>query len=73
MVYPVTHSKTLKPHSMSKQELRDQLKAAGLFDKTGHQSPLWKQAFDLYKKENGGRGLCNCGGSYNRLRTWMNS
>lgn len=57
---------------MSKYELRDQLKAAGLFDKTGHQSPLWKQAFDIYKKETGTK-LCNCGGSYNRLRTWMNS
>lgn len=57
---------------MTKADLRDQLKAAGLFDKTGHQSPLWQQAFSLYKKETGTK-LCNCGGSYNRLRTWMNS
>jgi hypothetical protein len=57
---------------MTKYELRDALKAKGLFDKSGSRDELWRNAFDVYRKETNIK-LCNCPSSYNRLRNWMNS
>jgi hypothetical protein len=57
---------------MTKAEIKAKLKAEGLFDKTGNKNPTWSAAFDEYRRETGMK-LCNCSGSYNRLRSWMNS
>jgi hypothetical protein len=56
---------------MTKAELRDKLKAEGVWE-SSRSTPTWKLAFDLYQKEMKAR-LCNCGSSYTRLRNWMNS
>lgn len=58
---------------MTKAELRDALKAKGIFDKTGVRDPLWSEAFSMYYKETRRKLSTGCGSCYNTLRNWMNS
>jgi hypothetical protein len=58
---------------MSKDEIKADLKARGLFDKTGNRDVAWLKAFELYQKETKRRLSPSCGSCYNTLRTWMNS
>jgi hypothetical protein len=57
---------------MTKEQIKADLKARGLFDKSGSRDTTWIKAFEVYRKETNIK-LCNCGSSYNRLRNWMNS
>jgi len=57
---------------MTKGELRDALKAKGIFD-VNSKDQLWKEAFDLYYRETRNRLSFGCGGCYTRLRNWMNA
>lgn len=58
---------------MTRIEIRDALKAAGVFDKTGTRNDLWNEAFKLYHQETKMKLSPSCGSCYNRLRSWMNS
>lgn len=58
---------------MTRTEIRDALKAAGIFDKTGTRSDLWAQAFRLYQQETKVKLSQSCGSCYARLRNWLNS
>lgn len=58
---------------MTKQQIRDDLKARGLFDKTGGRDPVWLEAFKLYHQETKMKLSTSCGSCYQRLRNWMNS
>jgi hypothetical protein len=58
---------------MTKYELRDALKAKGLFDKTGSRDELWAQAFSMYFKETRRKLSQSCGSCYNTIRNWLNS
>lgn len=58
---------------MTRIELREDLKARGLFDKTGSRDATWMKAFDLYYKETKRKLSTGCGSCYNTLRNWMNS
>lgn len=58
---------------MTKAELKADLKARGLFDKTGGRDPVWMKAFELYFKETRRKLSPSCGSCWNTLRNWMNS
>lgn len=58
---------------MSRTEIRDALKAAGIFDKTGNRDQLWVQAFAAYFKETRRKLSMSCGNCYNTVRSWLNS
>ena len=58
---------------MTKTELRDALKAKGLFDKNGGKDPLWVEAFSLHYKETRVKLQMSCGGCWTRVRNWLNS
>lgn len=58
---------------MTKYEIRDDLKARGLFDKTGSRDPMWMKAFETYYRETKRRLSQSCGSCYQTLRRWMDS
>lgn len=58
---------------MTKHQLRDALKAKGIFDKTGGRDDLWAQAFRLYHQETRRKLSQSCGSCYATLRKWLNS
>lgn len=58
---------------MSKEEIKADLKARGLFDKTGSRDATWMKAFEEYYKETKRRLSVGCGSCYSTLRNWMNS
>ena len=58
---------------MTKAEIKADLKARNLFDKTGSRDPVWMKAFDLYYKETKRKLSTGCGSCYNTLRRWMDS
>lgn len=58
---------------MSRTELRDALKAKGIFDKTGNKDALWAEAFKLYYTETRRKLSPSCGSCYSTLRNWLNS
>ena len=58
---------------MDKHQIREDLKARNLFDKTGSRDATWMKAFDLYYKETRRKLSVSCGSCYNTLRNWMNS
>lgn len=57
---------------MTKSELRDALKAKGIFDKTGGRDQLWVEAFALHYKETKLKLSMSCGGCWNTVRKWLN-
>lgn len=58
---------------MTRLEIRDDLKARGLFDKTGSRDSVWMKAFDLYYRETKRKLSTSCGSCYSTLRKWLNS
>lgn len=58
--------------SMTKAELRDELKRTNQFDVNGN-GPLWKEAFNLYYMEKKQRLSMSCGGCWPKIRAWLQS
>lgn len=58
---------------MTRTELREALKAKGIFDINGSRDDLWAQAFRLHFQETRKKLSQSCGSCYRTLRNWMNS
>lgn len=58
---------------MTKTEIRDALKAKGIFDKTGGRDDLWVKAFSMHHRETKLKLSMSCGSCWNTLRKWLNS
>lgn len=58
---------------MTKQQIKDDLKARGIFDKNLGGDPTWKEAFQVYFNETRVKLCTSCSGSYTRLRNWLNA
>lgn len=56
---------------MTRQELRDALKAKGILEVSGSRDALWTEAFKLYYQETRQKLSPSCGSCFNRLRAWL--
>lgn len=58
---------------MTKHEIVSDLKARGLFDKTGGRDQTWVKAFEMYHKETRRKLSMSCGSCWSTLRKWLQS
>jgi hypothetical protein len=56
---------------MTKTEIKTQLEANGTLHVTKSQDPLWKQAFDMYNRENRQQLKISCGGCWPKVKEWL--
>jgi hypothetical protein len=62
----------LERNTMTKDEVKAELKAKGQFD-TNTRNELWIKAFKLYEEATKNKLSLSCGSCYNKVRQWMNS
>lgn len=56
----------------TRDELKGRLLTAGLLHKKDESSPLWQEAFALYKNTTGDKEVSiKCGLCWNKVRAWL--
>ena len=57
---------------MSREDLLIEMRANRQINEIGDDSsPYWKRAFKLYEENGGGKVNMDCGGCWDKVRTWI--